>query len=148
MALEGRRVAEAKFPRSLTVLNGWGAPRKYLSVTYTIEPQDRLVASQFCGVLSARGLEMYAASLRADPRFDPTFAELVDLRKVDEIHLLPEDALRLADQVDPFVRDSKRAFVAQTQMQVHSAKMHQLLQNKRTIQIFSTIEEARRWVCS
>ena len=141
-------MAEAKFPRSLTVLNGWGAPRKYLSVTYTIEPQDRLVASQFCGVLSVRGLEMYAASLRADRRFDPTFAELVDLRKVDEIHLRPEDALRLADQVDPFVLDSKRAFVAHTQMQVHSAKMHQLLQNKRTIQIFSSIEEARRWVCS
>lgn len=138
---------EGKFPRSLAVLNGWGAPRKYLSVTYTIEPEARLVSTQFCGVLSFRALEMYANSLRADPRFDPTFSELVDLRKVEEIHLLPEEALRLADQIDPFMLETKRAFVAQSQLQVHSAKMHQLLQNKRTIRIFSNLEEARLWVC-
>ena len=139
-------MAEGKFPRSLAVLNGWGAPRKYLSVTYTIEPEERLVSVEFCGVLSFRALEMYANSLRSDLRFDPAFSELVDLRKIEEIHLIPEEALRLADQIDPFRLDSKRAFIAQTQLQVHSAKMHQLLQNKRTIRIFSNLEEARLWV--
>lgn len=141
-------MAASRFPRSLAVLNGWGAPRKYLTVTYTIEPEVRLVSTQFCGVLSFRALEMYATSLQADPRFDPAFSELVDLRKVEEIRLLPEEALRLADQIDPFTLDSKRAFVAQTQLQVHSAKMHQLLQNKRAIRIFSDLEEAKLWVCS
>jgi hypothetical protein len=140
-------VGEPRFLRSLAILNGWSAPRKYLSVRYEISPRERLVSVWFSGKLSARGIETYATSLRADPRFDPTFAELVDLCQVEEVQMEPEEAMRLADQVDPFSADSKRAFVTKSERQLHFAKLHQLLQGgKKNISLFNSLQEAKHWL--
>jgi hypothetical protein len=141
-------VAETRFLRSLAVLNGNQAPHAYLSIEYSIYPERRLVSTRLAGRLTGRGLETYATSLRSDSRFDPTFAELMDLRQVTEILLEPDEALRLADQIDPFSLESKRAFVAHTEAQRYAARMHQLLlTGRKPISIFSSLEDATRWLC-
>ena len=143
-----RDVSAKEFLRSLTVLNGYQNVRDYCSVDYNISLDKRLVSARLSGKLNGRGLETYARSLRSDPRFDPSFAELVDIRQVTEIELQPEEALRLADELDPFSRESRRAFVVHSETQMYAAKMHQLLlSGRKPISIFSSLEEATHWIC-
>ena len=54
--------------------------------------------------------------------------------------------LKLADEIDPFSPDAKRAFVAKSPVQNHAARMHKILRTQRNIEIFRTIEEAERWI--
>jgi len=56
--------------------------------------------------------------------------------------------MKLADEVDPFAQDAKRAFVARTPTQNHAARMPKILRSQRNFKIFLTPEEAERWVCS
>jgi hypothetical protein len=58
------------------------------------------------------------------------------------------DFLTLADRIDPFSLQSKRAFVAQTSPQKHAAWMHKILRNQRNFGIFKTLEEAEDWITS
>jgi hypothetical protein len=75
------------------------------------------------------------------------FAEIVDLRQVESVELSARNAMDLADQVDPFAADSKRAFVAQSQAQIQAAHLHRILRiDSATIRIFFSIEEARKWI--
>jgi hypothetical protein len=127
----------------LAVLTGWNIPPSYLAVDYVICPGQRLVSVSFAGILSVRGIETYAIALRGDPRFDPRFAELVNLRQVEQIDLQPEHLVDLADQIDCFARESRRAFVVGTEAQKHCARMHQLLLGGRmNIEIFASLDEA------
>ena len=140
-------VSAKEFLRSLTVLNGFQTGHDYCSLDYNISLDKRLVSAKLSGKVNGRGLETYALSLRSDPRFDPSFAELVDIRQVTEIELQPEEALRLADELDPFSRESRRAFVVLSETQMYAAKMHQLLlSGRKPISIFSSIEEATGWI--
>ena len=83
--------------------------------------------------------------LRRNPLFRPNFSEIVDLTDVEEVDLQADEFLKLADVVDPFSLDSKRAFVARTSGQKHAARMHKILRSSRNIEIFATMEEAEEW---
>ena len=68
---------------------------------------------------------------------------------MQEIEINPEEAIALADQIDPFSLGSRRAFVVRNDMQRHSARLQQILRSpSRTIGIFDTMEEAEAWVGS
>ena len=58
-----------------------------------------------------------------------------------------DQMMRLADQVDPFSFDTKRAFVVQNAFQHHEARIYHVLRtcggNSR---IFQSVEEAERWI--
>ena len=84
-----------------------------------------------------RDIERYAMLLKADPKFRGTFAEIVDLTAVERIDLqADDDFMKLADHVDPFTPDARRAFVARSAMQQHAARMHKILRSKQNIEIF------------
>lgn len=119
-----------------------------VSVQFSIEPEKRLVRVKFGKVVVARDIGNYAERLRSDPAFDPTFSEIVDLRAVEELDLQAADFIRLADEVDPFLLNAKRAFVVDTPVQSHAARMHKILRAQRNIEIFETIEAAELWIRS
>ena len=77
--------------------------------------------------------------------FSQSYSEVVDLTDVEELDLQAEDFLKLADQIDPFSPEAKRAFVVRTSTQNHAARMHKVLRS-RNIEIFHSVEEAERWV--
>jgi hypothetical protein len=54
----------------------------------------------------------------------------------------------MADEVDPFSPEAKRAFVAETSVQNHAARMHKILRSQRNIETFRTLEDAERWIGS
>ena len=116
-------------------------------VRFTIDANRRLVIARFGKRLRATDIQAYVKGLRNHPSFDPSFSEIADITDVKELPLAP-DFLRLADSVDPFSVESKRAFVAKTAVQTHAARMHKILRSQRNCEIFQTLAEAERWISS
>ena len=114
---------------------------------YRIDCEKRLVAVSFGQKLIVQEIEAYAAALIADPAFDPSFSELVDLTRVEEVALGAAQAMELADRIDPFSPESKRAFVSQRPELFHAVRMHQILRSPaENIAIFTSMEAAERWL--
>jgi len=118
------------------------------SVRFVIDSERRVVIAKFGERLTVTDIEIYVQNLRAHPSFDPSFSEIADISDVKELPLEGPDFLKLADQVDPFSFESKRAFVAQTSVQKHAARMHKILRSQRNFEIFQTLEEAEGWTRS
>lgn len=114
---------------------------------YEILRAERLVAVKFGKHLTLDEVEKYARDLCADPGFEPTFSEIVDLSEVENVEIDAKHALQLADRIDPFARSALRAFVAYSPAQIHTARMHQLLRGlEDNFGIFASMEEALAWV--
>ena len=96
---------------------------------FTVDPALRLVTVRFGKTVSAGDIERYAAQLRESPSFRPGFSEIADLRDVEKLDLKAEEFIRLADKVDPFSFESKRAFVLGNSVQAHAARMHKILRS-------------------
>jgi len=118
-----------------------------MAAVVAIDISKRRVLVKFAGALTLRDIENYADQLRVDPRFDPAFSEIVDLREVKKVTLAPKQLIRLADHVDPFSSEAKRAFIARNQEHVHAAKVHRMLRpGNDNIRIFFSLKEAEAWV--
>ena len=115
-------------------------------VHYTVNTEKRLVAVKFGKKLTVRDIEQYAKLLLSNPSFRRNYSEIVDLTQVEELDLQADGFLRLADEIDPFSPDAKRAFVVRSSVQNHAARMHKVLRTQRNIEIFRSVEEAERWI--
>jgi len=120
---------------------------KGLLPDYKIIPERRLVFVKFSGQVTVKKIAWYAECLRADPSFDPHFSEIVDIREVQGVDLDGPQMIEVADKIDPFAHEAKRAFVVSTAVQEHGARMHQILRAaKENMAIFHSLEEAERWI--
>jgi len=121
--------------------------RKHRPFDYSIDTAARLVSARIEGVLTFGRIVDYATSLQTDPRFSPAFSEIVDLRGIESVHMDSHEIISLADEVDPFSSKSKRAFVVESVAQIHAAQCHRILRpESKTIRVFFSIDEARRWI--
>ena len=118
-----------------------GAP-----VRFIVYSQDRLVIVTFAKKVTAADIANYAARLREHPSFRPEFSEIADLSAVEELDLQADEFLRLADAVDPFAYEARRAFVVQNSVQAHAARLHRALRTHRNFEIFHSFADARRWI--
>ncbi len=116
------------------------------TVEYVIDSLSKLVRVKFGKKLAFDDIGRYAKLLQANPQFRPSYSEIVDLTDVEELDLDAEEFLKLADKVDPFSPQAKRAFVVRTSVQNHAARMHKILRTQRNIEIFQTDEGAERWI--
>jgi len=141
LAQSGVSNREKVHPTSRDWFSG-GAFRFHLDV------ERQLVTVNFGTRVTAEEIGQYGQKLRDHPLFKPTFSEIADLREAEEIDLQADEFLNLADEVDPFSPQAKRAFVARTPTQNHAARMHKILRSQRNIEIFQTLEDAERWIRS
>lgn len=118
------------------------------SPQYGIDTGKRLVAVRFGRRLSLDAIARYCMQLRADPAFQREMSEIVDLRAAEDIDLQADDFFQLADRIDPFSPEAKRAFVVRNSSQEHAARMHQILRTQRNMRVFRSIEEAESWISS
>lgn len=118
----------------------------HLAAEHVVDVHRRRVVVKFGHTLTPDDLGRYANLLRSNPKFDPSFCEVVDLRQVEQLDFQADDFLRLADQIDPFSQNAKRAFVVSTAIQRHAARMHKILRTQANIEIFSSFENAERWL--
>jgi hypothetical protein len=115
---------------------------------YSVDIERRMVIVKFRGKLTVGDIERYSKLLQANPTFQADYSEVVDLTQVEELDLDADEFLRLADEIDPFSPNAKRAFVVRTSVQNHAARMHKVLRVQRNIEIFRSIEDAERWILS
>ena len=113
---------------------------------FVVDSEKRVIVVRFGKKVAAEDIGEYVRQLLAHPSFRPGFSEIVDLSEVEELDLQADEFLKLADEIDPFSDGAKRAFVVQNQVQSHAARMHKVLRNPRNIEIFSSVEEAERWI--
>lgn len=117
------------------------------SAAYTVDRAQRMVSVRFGKNLRVQDIANYADSLRSNLLFDPSFSELVDLSKVESLDLGPDQALQLADEIDPFLPTARRAFVVGSSASAYAARMHMLLRAEtQNIRIFQSIDEAKQWL--
>ena len=135
--LKGSMPAVCQVPRPLTG-----------SFDYTIYPDKKLVVVSFGKKLTVRDIARYANLLQLDRSFQPSYSEIVDLTQAEELDLQADEFLTLADKIDPFSHEAKRAFVVKTAVQNHAARMHKVLRTQRNIEIFSSLDEAKRWIAT
>ena len=115
---------------------------------FRVDVERELVTVKFGTRVTAEEIGEYVQKLRDHPSFEPTFSEIADLREAEEIDLQADEFLKLADEVDPYSPQAKRAFVAGTPTQNHAARMHKILRSQRNIEIFRRLEDAERWIGS
>ncbi len=125
---------------------GAGAARAVRAAHCTIDSVKRLVLVRFGKKVTIEDISRYSRGLTSHPSFEPTFSEIIDLREVEELNLQAADFLKLADQIDPFLPQAKRAFVVRTQIQKHAARMHKVLRTNRNIEVFECVTDAERWI--
>jgi hypothetical protein len=118
------------------------------SFRHTVDAEKRLVAVTFGKKLTVYDIQRYAELLLLNPSFRPNYSEIVDLTDVEELDLQADEFLTLADKIDPFSHDARRAFVVRTSVQNHAARMHRVLRTQRNIEIFRSLEEAERWTAT
>ena len=124
------------------------SPSLSRSAQFVVDPGRRLVAVKFGKKLTVADIERYSRHLQSNPSFQPNYSEIVDLSEVEELDLQADDFLKLADKIDPFSPEAKRAFVVRNSVQSHAARMHKVLRTQRNIEIFNSVEEAERWIGS
>jgi hypothetical protein len=125
-------------PRSLKLVSK--------SARYYVDTGKKLVSVKFEKKLTVRDIEGYVRQLQSHPRFQPGYAEIVDLTEVEDLDLRADEFLKLADEIDPFSPDAKRAFIVRNSVQNHAARMHKVLRTQRNIEIFRSVDEAELWI--
>ncbi|HTS34392.1 MAG TPA: hypothetical protein VMH04_01905 [Candidatus Solibacter sp.] len=118
------------------------------SATYRIDAKQRHVAVKFPKKVNVAVIESYCNALRNNPIFSPNFSEIVDITEVEEIELAPDEMIRIADQVDPFAAEARRAFIVRTSVQNQNARMHKALRISKNLEVFRSQKEALAWIQS
>ena len=120
-----------------------------MPASHVIEVANRLVYTTITGVVTFDEVLQQIAALRADPKFNPDFFEIVDLSGTTDVRLGYDEFKRI-EKLDPFSPKSKRAIVVPTNPAVFGvSRMYHLIQNEDPkIKIFRTDKEARTWLNS
>jgi hypothetical protein len=113
---------------------------------WIVDPKHRIVIAKFGGDLTMADAERFAADLRNNPAFDPSFSELSDLTEVENPQIDYASAARFARESDPFSHESRRAIVAPRRSVYEVARMYQLIRNDENIVLFKTMDEAKGWL--
>ena len=114
---------------------------------YEIDTVRRAIFSIHEGVVNDEDLLERQRIVAADPDFDPSLSQLADFSGATEI-LVSSEGVRALAEANLYSPESKRAFVAPSDLQYGIARMFQILRDDRpeTIQIFRTREEAVAWL--
>ena len=94
-------------------------------ITYSIDPDRRLVTITAVGMLSAEAISANQAELRVAPDFDPSYALLADFRNASFAAIAPGDVRRHAEQ-DPFGPASPRAVVVRQESDRSMVRMFEV----------------------
>ena len=115
--------------------------------SYLIDVPHRLVFSRGWGILTDDDVVSHARTLREDSRFDPGFRQIFDFRDLTEIHLTVAGIHGTA-QLNPFHRDSRRAFVVPSEVAYGLARMFEGFtgSDPEQFRVFRSIEPALEWV--
>lgn len=115
--------------------------------SYTILPESRFVYTRGWGVVTDAMILAQARALRSDPRFQPSFAQLYDLREA--ILAFTAAGVREVALISPFGVGARRAFVSGPSDSVFGmVRMYEALRERTpdNVEGFRSVHEALRWL--
>ena len=122
-----------------------------MPVEYTIDDARRLVRSRAWGAISFGDMRRARDELLADPRFVPTYQELLDLREVSHFNLSTEELRELAAR-HVFAAGTRRAIVHPANRPVFRGLVHmfeafrELAGGHEFIRAFEDVSVAIEWL--
>jgi hypothetical protein len=116
-------------------------------MTYRIDPERRLVLTRAWGELSTRELADVMSRILLDPRFDPTYRSLGDLREVTTITV---DTMATAQAAASplFASGTRRAIVATSDVAFGMARMFATFSERsgQEVRVFRDVALAEAWL--
>ena len=118
-----------------------------MPISYHIDPRQQLVVSHLSGVVTNDEVQVHNSTLPTDPRFDPSYRQLIDLTGITEIRVTTE-TVTTAAQNQYFTPGTRRAFVATSEAAFGMARMFALRAEAggQTIEVFRDREKAEKWL--
>jgi hypothetical protein len=119
-----------------------------LPATYSIDVERKLVLSRAWGVMTDEDVLEHARMLRADPLFDPTYRQLLDMSGIteDRVHTNTKQESSTYSQL--FASGVRRAWIASADYTFGMARMYAVAAERhgQTIGVFRTRSEAEKWL--
>ena len=114
---------------------------------HEIDVARRVVVSRAWGELSTADFLAHYQAVATDPSFDPTFAQLVDLREVTAF-ALDTGTIRAKAVTSHFQPGVRRAIVAPSDIAFGLARMFSTYAESasQTVAVFRAIDEAEHWL--
>jgi hypothetical protein len=118
-----------------------------MPITHTIDAERRLVRSRIWGVVTEAETRASVAALLNDPSFDPTFAQLADMRELIRVDV-GASTIRDMAVMHLFDPESRRALVVTSGLQRGIAHMTTTYADlgDQQIALFEDVVEAERWL--
>jgi uncharacterized protein YbaA (DUF1428 family) len=118
-----------------------------MGMSYKIDQERRLVVTRGWGELSSRELFDVMSQIMSDPRFDPTYRSLGDLRDVTSVTVDPMATAQTA--ASPLFADGvRRAIVATSDVAYGMARMFAAYSERagQEVRIFREMALAEAWL--
>jgi hypothetical protein len=118
-----------------------------MPATVHIDVEHQIGFLTFTGTLTDADMLVVQEKIRADPRFQPHFHRLADMRGVDKVELTVEGVRRLAEK-NIAGEGSKRAVVAGQALLYGFSRMYEMLTDNGVTdtRVFTDMDEARKWL--
>ncbi len=119
-----------------------------MPTSFEINPALRLIESQTNGALTEAHLTEHAQALKADPRFQPDFRQVWDMRLVTRFDVSRE-FIQLAASRSIFAPHARRAFIAPSDEGFGILRMFEAISEyfgRDQVEIFRDRESALRWL--
>jgi hypothetical protein len=121
-------------------------------IRFSVDPRTRTRTARYSGVITEEELLTTYATLVADPGYDPTFDDLVDLREVERLELSAAAIRQLATMfvpLDAVSGHTRTAIVAASDAVFGMSRMYEMLRGDEVpeeIRVFRSYEEATAWL--
>ncbi|MEW6734287.1 MAG: hypothetical protein AB1489_23375 [Acidobacteriota bacterium] len=118
-----------------------------MPVCYYIDKSTRLIVITFQGVVTEQEIAADRERLAEDPEFNPAFSQLLDFRRVKQLHLSYSTVSKIA-QSSIFHPGIKKAFLAPTDLTYGFSRMYELLSDQlnQQVQVFRQPSQALQWL--
>jgi hypothetical protein len=118
-----------------------------MPASYRIDVARRLVLTRAWGVCTAQDLFDHYTALGADPAFDPSFVQLVDLREVERADMEPSVIRRHALE-HLFGSGTQRALVTASNVAYELARMYGTFAAyvPQNVRVFRDMRDAQQWL--
>jgi hypothetical protein len=118
-----------------------------MPATYSIDVERKLVISRAWGAITDDDVREHARVLRADPLFDPTYRQLVDMTGITK-DLVDTNTKQESSHGQLFAPGVRRAWVASADYTFGMARMYSVTAERlgQTIGVFRTRSEAEKWL--
>ena len=120
-----------------------------MPISYTIDPQKRVVHTRVTGNLSLEDALAHIYNLKTDPLFRPEFSELIDLSGFTgtDMNLEAMKALARGLQGEAFSHHAKRAVVAPADSAFALSSQYRTMRtDTEHFQVFHSMDEAKDWL--